>query len=125
MVDKHVRDYFQQDQKVFIDIPLLSQVSRTNNDGKSIDELLNDSMSKMLHTCMCKDSQAFGRSLEPNLGSLLTYVLILLFMEIASTMSYIYRVQLVEFTSNSVYESLSNLSLTLDTTRFGYKLLEL
>jgi hypothetical protein len=53
------------------------------------------------------------------------FVLILFFMKIASTMTYIYRVQLVEFTSDSVYESLSNLSLTLDTTRFGYKLLEI
>jgi hypothetical protein len=40
-------------------------------------------------------------------------------------MTYIYRVQLVEFTSNSVYESLPNIFLTLDTARFGYKLLEL
>jgi hypothetical protein len=53
------------------------------------------------------------------------FMLILFFMEIASTMTYIYRVQLVESTSNSVYESLPNLSLTLDTARFGYKLLEL
>jgi hypothetical protein len=53
------------------------------------------------------------------------FVLILFFMEIASTMAYIYRVQLIEFTSDSVYESLPNLSLTLDTTRFGYKLLEI
>jgi hypothetical protein len=53
------------------------------------------------------------------------FVLILFFMEIASTMTYIYRVQLVESTSDSVYESLFNLSLTLDTARFGYKLLEL
>jgi hypothetical protein len=74
---------------------------------------------------LCKDLEALGRSLEPNLGSLLTYVLILFFMEIASTMTYIYRVQLVGSTSDSVYESLPNLSLTLDTTRFGYKLLEL
>jgi hypothetical protein len=40
-------------------------------------------------------------------------------------MTYIYRVHLVEFTSNSIYKSLHNLSLTLDTTRFGYKLLEI
>jgi hypothetical protein len=53
------------------------------------------------------------------------FVLILFFIEIASTMAYIYRVQLVESTSNSVYESLTNLSLTLDTTWFGYKLLEI
>jgi hypothetical protein len=46
-------------------------------------------------------------------------------MEIASTVTYIYRVQLVESTSDSVYESLPNLSLTLDTSRFGYKLLEI
>jgi hypothetical protein len=43
----------------------------------------------------------------------------------ASTMTYIYRVQLVESTFNSIYESLTNISLTLDTARFGYKLLEL
>jgi hypothetical protein len=30
-------------------------------------------------------------------------------------MAYIYRVQLIVFTSDSAYESLSNLSLTLDT----------
>jgi hypothetical protein len=53
------------------------------------------------------------------------FMLILFFMEIASTMAYIYRVQLVESTSDFVYESLPNLSLTLDTTRFGYKLLEI
>jgi hypothetical protein len=53
------------------------------------------------------------------------FVLILFFMEIASTMVYIYRVQLVESTSDSVYESLTNLSLTLDTARFTYKLLEI
>jgi hypothetical protein len=53
------------------------------------------------------------------------FVLILFFIKIVSTMAYIYRVQLVESTSNSVYESLSNLSLTLDTTRFDYKLLEI
>jgi hypothetical protein len=53
------------------------------------------------------------------------FVLILFFMKIASTMASIYRVQLVEFISDSVYESLPNLSLTLDTTRFSYKLLEL
>jgi hypothetical protein len=46
-------------------------------------------------------------------------------MEIASTMAYIYRVQLVESTSDSIYESLPNLSLTLDTTQFDYKLLEI
>jgi hypothetical protein len=46
-------------------------------------------------------------------------------MEIAFTVTYIYRVQLVESTSDSVYESLPNLSLTLDTSRFGYKLLEI
>jgi hypothetical protein len=53
------------------------------------------------------------------------FVLILFFIQIFFTMTYIYRVQLVEFTSDSVYESLSNLSLTLDTARFGYKLLEI
>jgi hypothetical protein len=53
------------------------------------------------------------------------FMLILFFMKIASTMVYIYRVQLVESTSDSVYESLPNLSLTLDTARFGYKLVEL
>jgi hypothetical protein len=53
------------------------------------------------------------------------FMLILLFIEIASTMAYIYRVQLVESAFDSVYESLPNLSLTLDTARFGYKLLEL
>jgi hypothetical protein len=42
-----------------------------------------------------------------------------------STMAYIYRVYLIESTFDSVYESLANVSLTLDTTRFGYKLLEL
>jgi hypothetical protein len=40
-------------------------------------------------------------------------------------MAYIYRVQLVESTSDSAYELLSNLSLTLDTVWFSYKLLEL
>jgi hypothetical protein len=40
-------------------------------------------------------------------------------------MAYIYMVQLVEYTSDSVYESLINLSLALDTARFIYKLLEL
>jgi hypothetical protein len=53
------------------------------------------------------------------------FMLILFFMKIASMMSYIYRVQLVEYTSDSVYESLPNLSLTLDTARFSYKLLEI
>jgi hypothetical protein len=53
------------------------------------------------------------------------FMLILFIMEIASTMAYIYKVQLVESTSDSIYESLPNLSLTLDTARFGYKLLEL
>jgi hypothetical protein len=53
------------------------------------------------------------------------FVLILFFMEIASMITYIYRVQLVESTSDSGYESLLNLSLTLDTTQLGYKLLEL
>jgi hypothetical protein len=53
------------------------------------------------------------------------FVLILYFMEIASTMTYIYRVQLIESTSDSVYELLPNLSLTLDTARFDYKLLEI
>jgi hypothetical protein len=53
------------------------------------------------------------------------FVLILFFIEIASTIAYIYRVQLVESTFDSVYESLSNLSLTLDTVQFGYKLLEI
>jgi hypothetical protein len=53
------------------------------------------------------------------------FVLILFFMKIASTMAYIYRVQLIESTSDSVYELLPNLSLTLDTTQFGYKLLEI
>jgi hypothetical protein len=53
------------------------------------------------------------------------FVLIIFFMKIAFTMAYIYRVQFVEFTSDSVYESLFNLSLTLDTARFGYKLLEI
>jgi hypothetical protein len=52
-------------------------------------------------------------------------MLILFFMKIASTMTYIYRVQLVESTSNSIYESLSNLSLTLDIVWFGYKVLEI
>jgi hypothetical protein len=52
-------------------------------------------------------------------------MLILFFMKIAFTMIYIYRIQLVESTFDSVYESLPNLSLTLDTTRFGYKLLEI
>jgi hypothetical protein len=46
-------------------------------------------------------------------------------MKIASTMAYIYRIQLVESISDSVYELLPNLSLTLDITRFGYKLLEI
>jgi hypothetical protein len=40
-------------------------------------------------------------------------------------MTYIYMVQFVESTSDSVNESLSNLSLTLDTTRFDYKLLDI
>jgi hypothetical protein len=53
------------------------------------------------------------------------FVLILFFMKIASTMASIYRIQLVESTSDYVYESLPNLSLTLDIARFGYKLLEL
>jgi hypothetical protein len=53
------------------------------------------------------------------------FMLILFFMEIASMITYIYRVQLVESTSDSGYESLLNLSLTLDTAQFGYKLLEL
>jgi hypothetical protein len=53
------------------------------------------------------------------------FVLILFFMKIVSTMAYIYSVQLVESTSDSVYESLSNLSLTLDTAQFGYKFLEI
>jgi hypothetical protein len=53
------------------------------------------------------------------------FVLIIFFMEIAFTMTYIYRIQFVESTSDSVYESLPNLSLTLDTARFGYKLLEI
>jgi hypothetical protein len=53
------------------------------------------------------------------------FVLIPFFIEIASTMAYIYRVQLVESTSDSIYESLPNLSLTLDTAQFGYKLLEI
>jgi hypothetical protein len=53
------------------------------------------------------------------------FVLILFFMKIAFTMAYIYRVQLVESTSDSVYESLTNLSLTLDTTQFCYKLLKI
>jgi hypothetical protein len=53
------------------------------------------------------------------------FMLIIFFMKIASMMAYIYRVQLVEFTSESAYESLSNLSLTLDTARFSYKLLKL
>jgi hypothetical protein len=55
----------------------------------------------------------------------MTFVLIIFFMKIASTMTYIYRVQLVESTSDYVYESLTNLSLTLDTTRFGYKFIEI
>jgi hypothetical protein len=38
-----------------------------------------------------------------------------LLVKIAFMMTYIYRVQLIESTSDSVYESLSNLSLTLDT----------
>jgi hypothetical protein len=59
------------------------------------------------------------------LEQLMGFMLILFFMKIASTMTYIYRVQLVESTSDSGYESLLNLSLTLDTARFGYKLLEL
>jgi hypothetical protein len=45
-------------------------------------------------------------------------VLILFFIEITSTMAYIYSVQLIEYISDSVYESLTNLSLTLDTARF-------
>jgi hypothetical protein len=53
------------------------------------------------------------------------FVLIFFFIKIAFTMTYIYRVQLIESTSDSVYESLPNLSLTLDTTQFGYKLLEI
>jgi hypothetical protein len=53
------------------------------------------------------------------------FMLILFFMKIASMMTYIYRVQLIEFTSDSVYESLPNLSLTLNTAQFGYKLLEI
>jgi hypothetical protein len=53
------------------------------------------------------------------------FVLILFFMKIAYTMDYIYRVHLIESTSDSVYESLPNLSLILDTARFGYKLLEI
>jgi hypothetical protein len=53
------------------------------------------------------------------------FVLILFFIEIAFTMTYIYRVQLVESTSDYTYESLTNLFLTLDTARFGYKLLEI
>jgi hypothetical protein len=53
------------------------------------------------------------------------FVLILFFIEIAFTMAYIYRVQLVESTSDSVYESLPNLSLTLDTAQFSYKLVEI
>jgi hypothetical protein len=53
------------------------------------------------------------------------FMLILFFIKIAPMMAYIYRVQLVESTSESVYELLSNLSLTLDTTRFGYKLLKI
>jgi hypothetical protein len=53
------------------------------------------------------------------------FVLILFFMKIASTMAYIYMVQLIESTSDSVYESLPNLSLILDTAQVGYKLLEI
>jgi hypothetical protein len=52
-------------------------------------------------------------------------VLILFFMKIASTMSYIYMVYLVESTSDSVYESLLNLSLILDISQFDYKLIEI
>jgi hypothetical protein len=53
------------------------------------------------------------------------FVLILFFIEIAFTMAYIYRVQFVESTSDYAYKSLTNLSLTLDTARFSYKLLEI
>jgi hypothetical protein len=53
------------------------------------------------------------------------FVLILFFIEITSIMTYIYRVQLVESISDSVYESLTNLSLTLNTARFDYKLLQI
>jgi hypothetical protein len=53
------------------------------------------------------------------------FMLIIFFMKIAFMMAYIYRVQLIESTSESAYESLSNLSLTLDTAQFSYKLLKL
>jgi hypothetical protein len=53
------------------------------------------------------------------------FVLIIFFMKIASTMAYIYRVQVVESTSDYIYKSLPNLPLTLDTARFDYKLLEI
>jgi hypothetical protein len=52
------------------------------------------------------------------------FMLIIFFMKIASMMTYIYRVQLVESTFDSAYELLSNLSL-IHTARFSYKLLEL
>jgi hypothetical protein len=53
------------------------------------------------------------------------FVLIFFFMKIASTMNYIYRVQFIDSTSDSIYESLFNLSLTFDMTQFDYKLLEI
>jgi hypothetical protein len=53
------------------------------------------------------------------------FMLIIFFMKIVSMMTYIYRVQLIESTSDSGYESLPNLFLTLDTAQFSYKLLEL